>query len=291
MVEIVNQQKQVLLGRFHGCTEATPPSNFSLQGWPAYNGNQAIGLNPSSWYPYLPAERYDRLQITSLPSNTMITNVREGTNYLAVQLSPRNGRAGTGRLDFQSDKLPQLILRSDAQPFAPSPGNTSLEVANSDLVVFLWDPPLTPGFPDKVGMFTKHAMGTDGLDRYLIYPDACYITATNLGGGEWEFDTNMRPSNRSISMDMVLLLPSSGQPALRFTPSVSDSKSSTNSLGLEIQVNGETVFSDTMTSESTSEEQEIDLSNWLGQPILLTVITHRGTCWVTTAHWKHLRLE
>jgi len=94
-----------------GVTEVWLPG--SIPGWYAYDEERIIGLDPGSWYPYLPAPRdHDALHVASLPEGFTLTAlavhddlafVRTGPSSTAsIRLAERIHDAQCGSRHFQA---------------------------------------------------------------------------------------------------------------------------------------------------------------------------------------------
>ncbi|MCM8768866.1 MAG: hypothetical protein NC911_04185 [Candidatus Omnitrophica bacterium] len=284
MVEVRSGKTKELLKRFHNQTEAVLRQEESILRWPAYNGNQAIGLLPANWYPCCPAPRYHRLVISQLPPDAAISGLREGTNYLVIRLAPVSGKAATGTLKFYSAAPVKAVLFSDRRPSYFSSSEGQLTASNSTTLTFLWALPekTTTGF---LRTFTPHALGPDGFDRYLTYPDG--FSVQNIGPS---LRVIGRPRRHPITADAVILVPA-GNPSFHFTPLVIDDDSPGTAVDMEVQINGYPIWSATLKKAETGREVRIDAAQWQDEPGLVSLcVRRRDGCW-TSGCWENLRLE
>lgn len=303
MVKETGGKKEVLLGLVTGCNKATLPAGAVIGRWLAYEGEKAIGLLPERVYPYFLRGKTDeekKITVTKLPQDTAITEIRqvragdeimpfrkyERDAYTFIELKSITGNDTGGMVSYASETKPALILLSDGKVIVPEDTKGNLDIVLPGAATFVWsEKELLPGkeFNSNVVQPTGiHFIGMDGFDRPKTYPhNSVGVVAKKKIGDTERTGRLARPvsSNKESAMDWLLQIPS-GRPVLQFHLGYSESRTKGKTMRYLVRINGKTVFDETVGDVSEWQKYEIDLTEWQGKPVLLSLVTdsRSGQC-------------
>jgi hypothetical protein len=98
--------EELLYWRIKDRGEARVTADTAIEGWLAYRGDTAIGLNPKSEYFYAARPRYRDWEIAALPDGAVVESCRAYRNGLLVlRLATADGQgAAAGRLELRTSQ-------------------------------------------------------------------------------------------------------------------------------------------------------------------------------------------
>ncbi|MFW5798103.1 MAG: hypothetical protein ACOCXX_00460, partial [Planctomycetota bacterium] len=275
-----DEEAELVYWRIKDRTEAKLVPGKGIEGWCAYRGDTAIGLNPAEPYLYMGKPRIARWQVTELPAASYLDQLRAFDNLLVLELAPMET---DGPVRGTVEVLSQRKLTTAVGPEGP----LELAAAGTDdagrfryrvtingpgAVAFSSKAPQAVTL-EKDGAFNvaelgydQYAMTTGSGIREAIPKDR-YRTPSVQGKTVW-----LWPGwTHNASVDYLVSLPDAGQGKLvmSFTEKLLHWKN--NRCRLVVEVNGRPVHSVVRRGGTPAMTHEVDLSAFAGQAALVTV--------------------
>jgi hypothetical protein len=284
LVRVRPGEEEVLLGQTRGVRAFDLPAGVVLGRWIAYAGSRAIGLDPARAYPYFRRTRTaleSRLTITALPPDTAITEIRDGTGYTLVGLDAHGGTPPAGTLSFEAQTIPAAVLLSDGRVLTPQAATGAFDLKGATAVIVLWAQPRTcaDGETDLLKLTPAfHAMAENGFGMPLVYPAHPGRVAVARVGDTAKSGWVFRPvqDNKEYAADFVLTLP--GNPArLQFALGAMTEGEEGKAMRYAVLVNGRSVFDTRVGNLKAWQDETVDLAEWAGRPVLLSLVTDSRT--------------
>ncbi|MDW8308747.1 MAG: DUF6259 domain-containing protein [Verrucomicrobiales bacterium] len=177
-----------------------------------------------------------------------------------------------------------LRVESDgtAQVQSPVPGALIIAIKPPATVLAPCDLLATP--------FTSQTALPDGIETAAPADHGAIVTTARVGGDPRRALEMQPPRWSRLFVSWLVRLPDAPARLLTAVGVPDDMK--TRTANVEIQINGQPVFTTQLQPDSGWQPVEVDLGRWRGQPILLTCVADRtrGPAQVSVA-WAEPRLE
>ena len=250
-------------------------TSLVIPGWPAYDSEGPIGLNPAAKYSLIRGERVDtKLKISALSNTTCIQSYREGEHFIVLGLGC-GAEETTAGAEF-TYQLPTATYRTLVNGVRHEPAqigkNFILTVPANGTVV--WLDGLAP-LPDKDGY-----LGTGGEEGQLIAnglgisvdPERGKLLRVRMEKGLGVLAV-CPTAGVELTMDYAVMVPS-GSSVLRVF-GVHLSTPYGDGMTAKLLLNGRAIFVNQMgPKDSRFRQWDIPLGHYAGQPVLITLATN-----------------
>lgn len=282
--EGANGGSELLYWRIKDRAEARVTGDTAVEGWLAYRGDTAIGLNPKSEYFYAGRPRYRDWEIAALPEGAAITSCRAYRGGLLVLcLATADGKPAGGRVELLTSH-PVTAALDPVGPAAVQELGTlpdgrrrlAVETAAPGAVVFLACPPDAFPAPDgaapaaldlsAVPLRFAAQLGDNGVRTPVEKTRAPRASATERSLAlipRWT-------ENGWLEYPVTLPTVAPGQ-RLRLTlQSAITQVHKGNSYQFSVQVNGAEVLRTPRQGGTPPAPHEVDLTAHAGQTVLVS---------------------
>lgn len=247
-------------------------TSLVIPGWPAYDSEGPIGLNPAVKYSLIRGERLGtKVKISALSNTTCIQSYRQGDNFVVLGLGC-GGEGSSARTDF-TYQLPATTYRALVNGVQQEPRqigqNLTLSVPVNATVV--WLDRLAPA-PDKDGY-----LGSGSEDGQLI-ADGSGISVDPERSKLLRFGTEKGPGVLAVcpspgvelTMDYPVRVPSNSSVLRVFGVHLSTQYG--DGMTAKLLLNGRPIFVNQMGPKDNRWRQwDIPLGRYAGQPVLITL--------------------
>lgn len=298
MVKVLPQGKEELVyWRIKSRREAPLTADTGLEGWVAYDGDRAIGLDPTREYLYTAGPRYRDWEVIRLPEQAAIVRSRPyKQGLLVLDLRSLDGQPHTGEVQVLSEyDLVTAITALGGQPLQPEavlPDGRKryrLTAPIPGVLALSTEPPLALSLPDDGAPLARLAgtvprfycyLTSDGLREPIPGDRLAHVDAarnllkirplwSNDGAIDYLYQLPTVPEGKRLLLRFESLIPYPG-----------------NTCELAVGVNGREVLRQALVGkDEQGQAHEIDLTPWAGQSLVLSLYLDKCRFF----QWFHLQ--
>jgi hypothetical protein len=249
-------------------------TSLVITGWPAYDSEGPIGLNPAVKYSLIKGKRGDtKLKISALSNTACIQSYREGDDFIVINLGcAAEGTTADTEFTYRLTPAPYRVLVNGVQQQPREVGEDfRLTVPVNATVVWLDSAPV----PDKDGY-----LGSGSEDGQLI-ADGSGISVDPERSKLLRFGTDRGPgvlavcpsAGVELTLDYPVTVPRNSSVLRVFGMHVSTQYG--DGMTARLLLNGRAVFVNQMGPKDNRWHQwDIPLGQYAGQPVLITLATN-----------------
>lgn len=271
--------------RIKGRRDAALDAGKGIDGWVAYDGNKAIGLDPTKEYLYTANKRAADWEVTGLPPETFIRTCRPYRNgLLALELATYDGKKHEGDVTvLASSPVLQAIMESGRIPVRDLPAQPAqdgrkaygVKVHAPGTVAFLCVQPKSLA-EDKDGLLVD--LSAEPIN-FLAPLSPSGIREVLAGNFVRPPDAKARqiyvfPNwTHSTALDYVFTLPPCppGRKLVLKLGSWVSQEHKDNRYDLVIEANGKVLLREARQGGTPAPRHAVDLTPWAGGDLLLTI--------------------
>ena len=274
--------EELVYWRTKGRREAALAAGKGIDGWVAYDGNKAIGLDPTKEYLYLGGKRAAEWEVTQLPPETFIRTCRPHRNgLLALELATYDGKKHEGEVTvLATSPVLKAIVESGGTPVQELPTQDGrkayrMKIQAPGTIAFACAPPkaLTP---DKDGLLLD--LSAQPID-FLAPLSPSGIREVLSGNQVRQPDAKARqvfvfPNwTHSATIDYLFTLPPCppGKKLQLELGSWVSQEHKINRYDLVIEANGKVLLRVVRQGGTAAPRHVVDLTPWAERDLLLTI--------------------
>jgi hypothetical protein len=262
--------REVLYRRASGRESIEVPAGRAIEGWVAYAGDVAIGLDPQKTYFVSDAKRIDDWRVVALPAGVRIGHTRAHDDRLILRLDTADGTAVRGQLVVETPHAVKHVVTNAGVVAAAAGSRQVIDVVAPGVVALMCDDPdplpLSAGRPLPLREVPRSVAAWNEAGLRVPFRHAAAV------GGEGESLVVTVPWLRRMSLDHFVSLPSvnAGQ-KLRLDLGTLSFGNIGNAVTARVVVNGQVVAEHGFMRVPSSEMPAADLTAFAGQRVLLTI--------------------
>jgi len=269
-VAMTKEGYDLRLGRFHGQTHSPLDVPVRIQGWPAYEGKNPIGLNPERTYPFLleKPKPDDPFVIDALPRGIYINAVRHAKKWSVVEFGTKDGRKTKANVSLVFNTRCDRVVGGERGegPFEAG-AKARITVPTSGALVFLWNEAQVSGSLPKDHLDTAGMLTPWGVDEFRATPG---LRKEKVSLPNWEGDAFfLAPGRARGYVEGWFDVPDSPNPVLRFNTGYTD-KDSPMPLSFSVRVNGLEIWREEVKPDPAARRREVSLDFCKGKKVLIT---------------------
>jgi hypothetical protein len=270
MVRVENDgTRSVLYRRASGAESIEVPSGRTIEGWIAYAGDRAIGLDPEQRYFVCEGAKIDDWRVKSLPAGVRVARARAFDDRVVVKLA---SEAETkGRVVVETTHAAKWVVTNDGATEVKDAKHLDVAVTSPGVVAVMTDDPkkvdsLKPGERRPLSELPwRYAAWNEAGVRVPFKKDG-------MVSGKGESMTMAAPWLRRASVDCFVELPSvsPGQKLIIDLGTLSFGGTG-SAISTRLIINGQVVGQQSFNRVVSAEMPSSDITRFAGQRVLMTI--------------------